>query len=187
MKKKILFVSIIAALLMVSMPFVSTLQATYVQPQSTSVTKTTTTSDINLNQQQVISMLQLAKSKIVTPSDKAFCQQMISSVYLYSMNLDCLLALGVFSVMAGIALGVSGYNLWNELIEGNIDINTLLEQLDGTGFAIGYFALLFWLYIVKPRCNIGTVAYSQASQSISLQPSSSAQPVQSSTCPFCAK
>ncbi len=43
MKKKILFVSIIAALLMVSMPFVSTLQATYVQPQSTSVTKTTTT------------------------------------------------------------------------------------------------------------------------------------------------
>ncbi len=186
MKKKILIVSIIAALLMVSMPFVSTLQATYVQPQSTSVTKTTTTADINLNQQQVISMLQLAKSKIVTPSDKAFCQQMISSVYLNGMNWDCLIALGIFSVFAGIALGSGGAAIWNLLYnyfingEGSVDIDTIIELLGASGYA-GYLALLFWP-VVKDYCSIGGY-----SASISLQTSSSVQPAQTSTCPFCSQ
>ncbi len=151
MNKKILFVSILAALLMVSMPFVSTLQAAYVQPQSTSVTKTTTTAvNINLNQQHVISMLQMAKIRSVTPSDKALCQQAILYVYTYGMNLNCGISLLLFSITAALTIGWSVAAVWNIVWnyfingEGSVDFTTIIAELELAGIS-SEFALYFLL------------------------------------------
>jgi len=183
MKKKILFVSILAALLMVSMPFVSTLQARTAPATSTSVTKTTTAVDINLNQEQMISLLQEAKSRATTPADEALCQQAISYIYTYGTNWDCIMALTFFSIFAGLALVAGAAGLWNLFYsyfvndEGNVDIGAILYELMIGGYW-GYIALLFWS-VVKAYCQPG--AAQQSSSSV-LFPTAETR-----TCSLCAQ
>ncbi len=145
MKKKILFVSILAALLMVSMPFVSTLQAA--NSPIISTTKTTTV-DYNLDQQQLLSMLKMAKIRAVTPADKALCQQAILYVS-YGMNWECIIILAIFMSLAVGALGNLGFGLtnlidWIQDGDGFVDIDTLLEQLYNAG-VLGYAAYMLWM------------------------------------------
>jgi len=191
MKKKILFVSILAALLMVSMPFVSTLQATHVPAISTSVTKTTTAVDINLDQGQMISLLQEAKNRAVTPADKALCQQAISYISINGMNLDCLWMLTIFSIFAGIALGAGIMYVWNIVYdyfvngEGGIDIEILITQLMAAEF-FGWMSLISWPFI-RDYC-FPDAAQQLSSQTLTLQTNSVLFPtVETRTCSLCAQ